>query len=63
MNRSVNIIGLAILLAIASSFFSCKSGKNETFKKSSNLKIISCNVWYGFTKVPERKKSWFACNH
>lgn len=60
MNRSVNIIGIAILLVIASSFSSCKSGKNETFKESSNLKIISHNVWYGFTKVPERKKTWIA---
>ena len=60
MNRSVNIIGIATLLVIASSFSSCKSRKNETFKESSNLKIISHNVWYGFTKVPERKKTWIA---
>jgi len=60
MNRSVNIIGIAILLVIASSFSSCKSGNKETFQESSNLKIISHNVWYGFTKVPERKKTWIA---
>ncbi|MBE9519109.1 MAG: hypothetical protein IMY68_11090, partial [Bacteroidetes bacterium] len=60
MNRSVNIIGIAILLVIASSFSSCKSLRNETIKESSNLKIISYNVWYGFTKVPERKESWIA---
>jgi len=60
MNRSFNILGLAILLAMAWSVFSCKSEKNEPIKESSDLKIISYNVWYGFTKVPERKKSWIA---
>jgi len=60
MNRSVHIIGLVILFAIVSPFFSCKSGSTEPVKESSNLKIISYNVWYGFTKVPERKKSWIA---
>jgi endonuclease/exonuclease/phosphatase family metal-dependent hydrolase len=41
--------------------FSCNSGgtpeKNQT---SSKLKIITYNVWYGFTEAPERKIPWLA---
>ena len=37
-----------------------KSKKNSLKQESENLKIISYNVWYGFTKVPERKKAWIA---
>ncbi len=40
--------------------YSKPQGKNESVKESSNLRIISHNVWYGFTKEPERKESWIA---
>jgi endonuclease/exonuclease/phosphatase family metal-dependent hydrolase len=58
MKRTAYIIGAFILVFFAS--FSCNSGKNETTRTSTNLRIISYNVWYGFTKVPERKISWIA---
>lgn len=58
MNRYINTIGLVILLLLAS--FSCNPGKKETYQESSTLRIITHNVWYGFTKVPERKKDWIA---
>jgi len=32
--------------------------KQETQPNPTRLKIISHNVWYGFTKVPERKELW-----
>jgi len=60
MNRSVkNIIATLILLftIFSNSCISEKKDKNQT---SSNLRIISHNVWYGFTKVPDRKKTWIA---
>jgi len=60
MSKCFNIFSLAILLAIISSFSSCKTGNKELDKESSSLKIITHNVWYGFTIVPERKQSWIA---
>ena len=61
MNRSVNIIVISILVFFALSSFSCnseKKGKIENKQTESNLRIVSHNLWYGFTKVPERKESW-----
>jgi len=60
MNRTIYIIGSAIIVLSALFSFSCNSGKKEIYQESSNLKIITHNVWYGFTKVPERKESWIA---
>jgi endonuclease/exonuclease/phosphatase family metal-dependent hydrolase len=39
-------------------FSSCTSEKKETNHTSSNFRIITYNVWYGFTEVPERKNAW-----
>jgi endonuclease/exonuclease/phosphatase family metal-dependent hydrolase len=58
MNRLKNYLaGLLIALFLVSSF-SCTSGLKDKNQTSSSLRIISYNVWYGFTKVPERKESW-----
>lgn len=40
--------------------FSCRTAEKKEAQKSTVLRIISHNVWYGFTKVPERKDSWIA---
>ena len=48
----------SILVLIA--LFSCNPKKKENQQTASTLRIISHNVWYGFTKVPERKESWIA---
>jgi exodeoxyribonuclease-3 len=58
MNRSVNITLTTIIVLCTFSFYSCNSEKKNANKESDNLKIISYNVWYGFTKNPERKKDW-----
>jgi len=58
MNRNSSIILTAIIAALTFSFYSCKSEKKELNQTSPNLRIISYNVWYGFTEVPERKKTW-----
>jgi endonuclease/exonuclease/phosphatase family metal-dependent hydrolase len=47
----------AIALAIAL-FFSC--GHTEKPFTPGNFRLVSYNVWYGFTKVPERKSRWLA---
>ena len=45
---------LVILFIIQGCFLN--SGKRSD--EGADLKIISYNVWYGFTMVPERKDSW-----
>jgi len=40
--------------------YSCHPERKENKQTVSNLRIVSHNVWYGFTKVPERKESWIA---
>jgi len=60
MKRSTSFLA-SILIALISLFSSsCDSVKKETNQAPSGLKIISYNVWYGFTKVPERKQTWLA---
>jgi len=57
MYRSVNI-ALIIGIALLAVLYSCDSKKKHSNQVSHHLKIISYNVWYGFTKVPERKETW-----
>ncbi len=58
MNRSEIITITAIITLITIGFYSCNSKKKSNNQESDDLKIITHNVWYGFTKVPERKESW-----
>ena len=63
MNRSVYIIVSTIMVFFALSSISCnseKGEKKENKQTASNLRIVSYNVWYGFTIVPERKETWIA---
>lgn len=62
MNKSVKITLTAIITLYTIFSYSCNSEKKDVNQKSDQLKlkIISYNVWYGFTKVPERKKAWIA---
>jgi endonuclease/exonuclease/phosphatase family metal-dependent hydrolase len=53
-------ISLTALITFLAFFISCHSEKQQRNQKSLELKIISYNVWYGFTKVPERKETWLA---
>ena len=57
MNRTINI-SLSIAIALCAFLFSCNSEAEHGNQKSHHLKIISYNVWYGFSKVPERKETW-----
>lgn len=38
--------------------FSCNTEKKDSKEPISNFRLITYNVWYGFTKVPERKDRW-----
>lgn len=58
MFRSTNAVASALIAFILLISFSCHRGAKEQNQNSSDLRIISYNVWYGFTKAPERKESW-----
>jgi len=58
MRISNYLLSTAIFLLMALFIFSCNSVKKENSQGNSTLRIISYNVWYGFTKVTERKESW-----
>lgn len=60
MNRKATTILTAITTLLAILFYSCNSTNKRVNEESDHLKIISHNVWYGFTKVPERKETWTA---
>jgi exodeoxyribonuclease-3 len=60
MNRNVIITLTAIIAVFTFFLYSCRSEKKEVNQASRNLRIITYNVWYGFSKVPERKKTWIA---
>ena len=57
MNRTLNST-LTVTIALCISFFSCNSKKKLIHHTPLDLKILSYNVWYGFTKVPDRKEIW-----
>jgi len=46
------------VLCVFLSFHSCNPRGNERSETETHLRIISYNVWYGFTMVPERKDNW-----
>lgn len=56
MKRSVYILGAVLSVILA--FYSCKPAGKSIPKGPAQLRIITYNVWYGFTRVPERKDSW-----
>ncbi len=60
MKRTPNCIITALILLITFFFYSCNSETKDKNQTSSNLRIISHNVWIGFTEVPERKPTWIA---
>ena len=35
--------------------FSCNQQKDKSQESSTNFRLITYNIWYGFTKVPDRK--------
>jgi exodeoxyribonuclease-3 len=60
MNRVAIRIPAVFLIAFVLFFSSCNPQKKQANQRSPGLRLISYNVWYGFTKVPERKNLWMA---
>ena len=50
----INLL-LTLLIAI---LFACNQDKKESTNTTSTFRLITYNVWYGFTQVPERKARW-----
>jgi endonuclease/exonuclease/phosphatase family metal-dependent hydrolase len=58
MKRSLNYLP-GLLFALFTVFsFSCTGPDKNHSQASSNFRIISYNVWYGFTREAERKENW-----
>ena len=56
-----NAKGRMKLTAIVLSFFlliACEEKKDQSSISDSTFRLISYNVWYGFTQKPERKELW-----
>jgi len=53
----INKIAILLVLALVSG---CTPGEQEEPEEDTrqNLRLITYNVWYGFTKVPGRKPQW-----
>lgn len=50
---------LTNLLAAGLLFLGCSSAEREKpARTDSNFRVITYNVWYGFTKVPDQKSKW-----
>jgi endonuclease/exonuclease/phosphatase family metal-dependent hydrolase len=56
-NRFIGLTLSALLTMLMLLSHSCVPGKRKR-QTSPDLKIMTYNVWYGFTKVPERKSAW-----
>ncbi|MBD3338625.1 MAG: hypothetical protein GF353_05935 [Candidatus Lokiarchaeota archaeon] len=54
-NRKIILTSLIILVLMISF---CSDKPDNKFPIDSNLRILTYNVWYGFTKVPDRKSLW-----
>lgn len=60
MKRVLTVLISLLIILLASTLPSCQSQKKDKDPSTSQLRIISYNVWYGFTQVPERKITWLA---
>ncbi len=60
MNGDSKVLVVAVTTLFSSLFYSCNLETKDINQTASNLRIITHNVWYGFTKVPTRKETWIA---
>ncbi len=58
MNRDIKFFLTAIIAASTFILYSCNTENNGADQTSPSLRIVTYNVWYGFSKVPEGKKPW-----
>lgn len=58
--KNGTIITSIILVGFTFLNHACTSERKHENQTSPGLRIITYNVWYGFTEVPERKETWLA---
>jgi len=51
-------LGNVLLLALTIFLVSCTKEKKDAGTADASFRLITYNVWYGFTQVPERKGEW-----
>ncbi len=61
--KALKITLTALIAVLTVLIFSCNSGKKQVNQASQHLRIMSYNVWYGFSEVPEGKKTWILSDH
>lgn len=58
ISAMIKALKALLLVLFVILFSSCQSPKRNKDPQNTRFRIISYNVWYGFTQVPERKNSW-----
>lgn len=56
--KSSSQLKLLLPVVLLSFFFACKENKEQSTNSGTSLRLITHNVWYGFTQVPDRKDLW-----
>lgn len=56
--RSKCQVVLLLPIFVLSSLFACEQRKEQYADAETTLRLITHNVWYGFTQVPDRKILW-----
>ncbi len=56
-NKSLSLFKISILV-LSIILYSCTTKNKDLGHTSSNFRLITYNVWYGFTKAPDRKDLW-----
>ena len=56
--KSINPFKISLLALSIIILYSCTTKNKDLGQSSSNFRLITYNVWYGFTKAPDRKDLW-----
>lgn len=56
--KSFSPVKISFLVLSLIFLYSCSTKKRDLSQPTSNFRLITYNVWYGFTKAPERKTRW-----
>lgn len=56
--KSSSQLKLLLPVVLLSFFLACKENKEQSTDTATNFRLITYNVWYGFTQVPARKDLW-----
>jgi len=56
--KSHGLIKASLFILSIFILYACSTKNKDISQSNSNFKLITYNVWYGFTKAPERKELW-----